>query len=166
MVCAPALQPHSPTPPTTTQLYSPLPCSSTLQPHSLAAPQPCSPITLQLHSQDTRAKGALHTMTSAEKPQQMPRLDLVPSPGPVTAEPWSCANPVVETVSPWMSASSRLVRQAQAMGVLGRPQEESLYSTAMGSWPGDPSHSAPSPALPPRAQYYCHSPDPHLGLWA
>lgn len=39
---------------------------ATPQPRSPATLQPCSHIALQLHSQHTRAKGALLTMTSAE----------------------------------------------------------------------------------------------------
>lgn len=92
MVCAPAPQMCNPT--------APQPCNpAALQPHSPAAAQPTH-----------KSKGSSPHHDQCRKPQQMPRLDLVPGPGPVTVEPWLCANLVAETMSvslhqPWEAGS-------------------------------------------------------------
>lgn len=128
-----------------------------MQPHSppahCSALQPCSPATLQPHSpaaaQPThKSKGSSPHHDQCRKPQPMPRLDLVPGPGPVTVEPWSCANLVAETMSvslhqPWEAGSGS--------GCAGQTTGRALVFCGDGKLARSSSHPTPSPALPPQS---------------
>lgn len=132
-----------------------------------ATPQPRSPATLQPHSPaaaQPRAKGGSPHHDQGRKPQQMPRLALVPGPGPVTVEPWSCANLVAETMSvylyqPWEAGSGN--------GCAGQTTGRALVFCGDGKLARSslPPYSISGTPSSEHSILYCHSPDPHLGLW-